>query len=56
MDQWQWQRDRKPTPAQNGAASPGMGQTAASADEAETGVRYRRKTASLLMNKLKSER
>ncbi|XP_035761375.1 putative helicase mov-10-B.2 isoform X5 [Neolamprologus brichardi] len=56
MDQWQWQRDRKPTPAQNGAASPGMGQAAASADEAETGVRYRRKTASLLMNKLKSER
>uniref|UniRef100_A0A3P9BUE3 RNA helicase n=1 Tax=Maylandia zebra TaxID=106582 RepID=A0A3P9BUE3_9CICH len=41
---------------QNGAASPGMGQTGASADEAETGVRYRRKTASLLMNKLKSER
>ncbi|XP_005914763.1 putative helicase mov-10-B.2 [Haplochromis burtoni] len=56
VDQWQWQRDRKPPPAQNGAASPGMGQTAASADEAETGVRYRRKTASLLMNKLKSER
>lgn len=56
VDQWQWQRDRKPTPAQNGAASLGIGQTAASADEAETGVRYRRKTASLLMNKLKSER
>uniref|UniRef100_A0A669EL22 RNA helicase n=1 Tax=Oreochromis niloticus TaxID=8128 RepID=A0A669EL22_ORENI len=56
VDQWQWQRDRKPTPAQNGAASPGMGQTATSADEAETGVRYRRKMASLLMNKLKSER
>uniref|UniRef100_A0AAX7UR01 RNA helicase n=1 Tax=Astatotilapia calliptera TaxID=8154 RepID=A0AAX7UR01_ASTCA len=34
------------------SASPGMGQTGASADEAETGVRYRRKTASLLMNKL----
>ncbi|CAI5647581.1 unnamed protein product [Oreochromis niloticus] len=56
VDQWQWQRDRKPTPAQNGAASPGMGQPATSADEAETGVRYRRKMASLLMNKLKSER
>lgn len=54
QDQWQTQRVRQPNRVQNGAAYAGTGPT--SADEAETGVRYRRKMASLLINKLKTER
>ncbi|KAM7411859.1 hypothetical protein PAMA_021707 [Pampus argenteus] len=47
-DQWPSSRERQPEPTWNGAASP--------AEEAVTGVRARRKLASLLMNRLKTDR
>uniref|UniRef100_A0A7N5ZU64 RNA helicase n=1 Tax=Anabas testudineus TaxID=64144 RepID=A0A7N5ZU64_ANATE len=51
-----FQQYHQPQPVQNGAASPGLLETTTSAEEAETGVRARRKMASLLMNKLKMDR
>uniref|UniRef100_A0A7N6FF99 RNA helicase n=1 Tax=Anabas testudineus TaxID=64144 RepID=A0A7N6FF99_ANATE len=56
VDQWHTPRSHQPQPVQNGAASPGLLETTTSAEEAETGVRARRKMASLLMNKLKMDR
>ncbi|XP_029011902.1 putative helicase mov-10-B.1 [Betta splendens] len=47
---------RRPRPVPNGASSPAFVQGTTSADEAETGVRARRRMASLLMNKLKTNR
>ncbi|XP_037629483.1 putative helicase mov-10-B.2 [Sebastes umbrosus] len=46
LDQWHSPRGHRPEPVQNGAASPGT----------ETGVRGRRKLASLLMSRLKADR
>ncbi|XP_045911976.1 putative helicase mov-10-B.2 isoform X1 [Micropterus dolomieu] len=56
LDQWHSPRHHQREPVQNGAASPGTVQTFTSGDEAETGVRARRKLASLLMKKLKTDR
>ncbi|XP_070766164.1 putative helicase mov-10-B.2 [Enoplosus armatus] len=56
LDQWQSHRSRQPEPFQGGAASTGTVQTFTSGDEAETGVRARRKLASLLMNRLRTDR
>ncbi|XP_061590937.1 putative helicase mov-10-B.1 [Cololabis saira] len=56
LDQWHSPRNQRPQPDQNGAASPETLQAVSAADDAETGVRARRKLASLLMNKLKAER
>ncbi|XP_041860415.1 putative helicase mov-10-B.2 [Melanotaenia boesemani] len=55
VDQWQTPRNRQPQPV-HGAASLETIQAFNSADEAETGVRARRKLASLLINKLKVDR
>ncbi|XP_047446737.1 putative helicase mov-10-B.2 [Mugil cephalus] len=55
QDQWHTPRARQPPPVQNGAASPGAPQNHSSADEAPSGVRARRKMASLLMNQLKTD-
>ncbi|XP_028266397.1 putative helicase mov-10-B.1 [Parambassis ranga] len=56
VDQWQTQRSRHPQPVQNGEASPSTEQVLVSASEADMGVRARRKLASQLMNKLKTDR
>nr|XP_020471905.1 putative helicase mov-10-B.1 [Monopterus albus] len=65
VDQWQRPRRRQPQPVQNGAAGPGPVQNGAagpgpvqvtSAEGAETGVRDRRKLASLLISELKTHR
>eukprot|EP00064_Thunnus_orientalis_P005544 superscaffoldBa00000547_g5558 len=56
LDQWHSSRDPQPQRTQNGAASPGPVRTVPSSEEAATGVRARRKLASLLMNKLKTNR
>ncbi|GAA6222733.1 putative helicase mov-10-B.2 isoform X1 [Lates japonicus] len=56
VDQWQTSRNCQPQAVQNGAASPAPAHTFTSPDEADTGVRARRKLASLLMTKLKKER
>lgn len=53
MDQWHSPRGQRPEPVQNGAASPGI---VTSGDQAETGVRARRRLANLLMKKLKTDR
>ncbi|XP_044065664.1 putative helicase mov-10-B.2 [Siniperca chuatsi] len=52
LDQWHSHRSC----LQSGAASPGTAQTFTSGDEAETGVRARRKLASLLMKRLNTDR
>ncbi|XP_018541427.1 putative helicase mov-10-B.2 isoform X29 [Lates calcarifer] len=54
VDQWHTPRNCQPQAVQNGASSPAPAHT--SPDEADTGVRARRKLASLLMTKLKTER
>ncbi|KAI3356934.1 hypothetical protein L3Q82_003576 [Scortum barcoo] len=56
QDQWHSPRGRQPEPVQNGADSPGTAQAFTSGDGAETGVRGRRKLASLLMNRLRTDR
>ncbi|XP_023280958.1 putative helicase mov-10-B.2 isoform X2 [Seriola lalandi dorsalis] len=56
VDQWQTPRSHQPQAVQNGAASPGPVQTFTSPDEADTGVRARRKLAGLLMDKLTTQR
>ncbi|XP_068454650.1 putative helicase mov-10-B.2 [Clinocottus analis] len=56
MDQWHSPRGRQPEPVQSGATSPSTVQAYTSADQADTGVRARRKLASLLMNRLKIDR
>ncbi|XP_032376607.1 putative helicase mov-10-B.1 [Etheostoma spectabile] len=56
MDQWHSSRSRWQEPVQSGAASPGTVQIVTSGDQAETGVRARRKLAGLLMNRLKTDR
>ncbi|XP_074500385.1 putative helicase mov-10-B.2 [Sebastes fasciatus] len=56
LDQWHSPRGRRPEPVQNGAASPGTEPAFSSGDQAETGVRGRRKLASLLMSNLKANR
>ncbi|XP_008285144.1 putative helicase mov-10-B.2 [Stegastes partitus] len=56
VDQWHTPRTRQPQPVQNGVASPETVPTFVLADEAETGVRARRKLASQLMIRLKKER
>ncbi|KAM6924867.1 putative helicase mov-10-B.2 [Xenentodon cancila] len=56
LDQWHTPRNQRPQPDQNGAASPETIQVVSAADDAETGVRARRKLASLLMIKLQAER
>ncbi|XP_054464459.1 putative helicase mov-10-B.2 [Anoplopoma fimbria] len=56
MDQWHSPRGRRPEPVESGTASPGTLQAYTSEDQAQTGVRARRKLASLLMNKLKTDR
>ncbi|KAL6119600.1 mov10 [Pungitius sinensis] len=55
LDQWHSQNRSRPEPVQSGAASPGAVQ-ATPADQAQTGVRARRKLASLLMNRLRTDR
>ncbi|KAG7228300.1 hypothetical protein INR49_009164 [Caranx melampygus] len=55
-DQWHTPRSRQPQAEQNGAVSPGPEQSFTSPDDADTGVRARRKLASLLMDKLKTHR
>ncbi|XP_069378985.1 putative helicase mov-10-B.2 isoform X2 [Paralichthys olivaceus] len=56
VDQWSSSRTRQSQAAQDGATGPGTPHTSTSPDEAETGVRARRKMATCLMNKLKTER
>ncbi|XP_040905865.1 putative helicase mov-10-B.1 [Toxotes jaculatrix] len=56
VDQWHSPRGCQRQPVQNGAASPGPAQNFTPPDEAETGVRARRKLANLLMVKLKKQR
>lgn len=56
VDQWHSHRGPRPVSSHNGAASPEAVQVFTSEDEAVTGVRARRRLASLLMKKLKSER
>uniref|UniRef100_A0A8C3G164 RNA helicase n=1 Tax=Cyclopterus lumpus TaxID=8103 RepID=A0A8C3G164_CYCLU len=56
LDQWHSPRGRRLEPVQSGAASPTTVQAYTSEDHAETGVRVRRKLASLLMNRLKIDR
>ncbi|XP_031700309.1 putative helicase mov-10-B.2 [Anarrhichthys ocellatus] len=56
LDQWHSPRGSPPEPVQNGAASPRTEQAYTSEDQAETGVRVRRKLASLLMTRLKTDR
>lgn len=55
-DQWHSHRSRQPETPYEGANSPGTEQEITSGDEAVSGVRARRRLASLLMNKLKKER
>uniref|UniRef100_A0A7N8Y3R7 RNA helicase n=1 Tax=Mastacembelus armatus TaxID=205130 RepID=A0A7N8Y3R7_9TELE len=54
VDQWHNPRRRQPQSVQDAAASPAPGE--ASAGEAQTGVRDRKRLASLLINKLKRDR
>lgn len=56
MDQWRSHRSRQPETPHEGANSPGTEQEITSGDEAVSGVRARRRLASLLVNKLKKER
>ncbi|KAM4562218.1 putative helicase mov-10-B.2 [Odontesthes bonariensis] len=56
LDQWHTPRSRQLPPVQNGAASPETINASSCADEAELGVRARRKLANLLIKKLKVER
>ncbi|XP_044207553.1 putative helicase mov-10-B.1 isoform X1 [Thunnus albacares] len=56
LDQWHSSRDRQPAWTQNGVASPGPVLIFTSPEEAVTGVRARRKLASLLMNRLRTDR
>ncbi|XP_020490711.2 putative helicase mov-10-B.2 isoform X1 [Labrus bergylta] len=56
VDQWHSPSGQRPEPAQCGAASPLNEQNAASGDEAQTGVRARRKLAGLLITSLKTNR
>nr|XP_040049164.1 putative helicase mov-10-B.2 isoform X1 [Gasterosteus aculeatus aculeatus] len=56
LDQWHSATRCRPEPVQREAAGPGTVQTYTSADVAETGVRARRKLASLLMNRLETDR
>ncbi|XP_042348310.1 putative helicase mov-10-B.2 [Plectropomus leopardus] len=56
MDQWHTPRGRRPEPVQNGVVALRTEQTFTSGDQAETGVRARRRLASLLMEKLKSNK
>uniref|UniRef100_A0AAQ6AGS1 RNA helicase n=1 Tax=Amphiprion ocellaris TaxID=80972 RepID=A0AAQ6AGS1_AMPOC len=50
VDQWHTPRTRQPQPVQNGTASPGVALAFVSADEAETGVRARRKLCVIKLN------
>nr|WGG62726.1 MOV10 [Lateolabrax japonicus] len=56
LDQWHSHRGHQPQPYQNGAAGPGSVQAFSPAEDAETGVRARRRLAGLLMNRLKTDR
>lgn len=56
VDQWSSSRKQKPQPDVNGAVDLRSLQDFRSGDQTETGVRARRKLASLLMNKLKVDR
>ncbi|XP_071388136.1 putative helicase mov-10-B.1 [Centroberyx affinis] len=56
QDQWHSRRGQQPAPVQDGAYSPGPVQDSTSPDGAETGVRARRKLASLLMKRLKMDK
>ncbi|XP_071751362.2 putative helicase mov-10-B.2 [Centroberyx gerrardi] len=56
QDQWHSGRGQQPAPVQDGASGPGPVQDSTSPDGAETGVRARRKLASLLMNRLKMDK
>uniref|UniRef100_UPI0037E9C988 putative helicase mov-10-B.2 isoform X2 n=1 Tax=Semicossyphus pulcher TaxID=241346 RepID=UPI0037E9C988 len=56
LDQWHSHSGRKPEPVQFEAAGPELVENIISGDEAETGVRARRKLARLLMNSLKTNR
>ncbi|TNN84298.1 putative helicase mov-10-B.2 [Liparis tanakae] len=56
QDQWHSPRGRRLEPVQSGAASPSTAQAFTSEDHAQTGVRARRKLASLLMSRLKIDR
>ncbi|XP_017270570.1 putative helicase mov-10-B.1 [Kryptolebias marmoratus] len=56
LDQWHTPRNREPRPALKTAASLELLQDLHAGDQAETGVRARRKLAGLLMNKLKVDR
>ncbi|KAM6981807.1 putative helicase mov-10-B.2 [Tautogolabrus adspersus] len=56
VDQWHSRSGPRPEPVQCGAASPQNVQNAVSGDEAETGVRARRKLAGLLISSLKTNR
>ncbi|XP_070695391.1 putative helicase mov-10-B.2 [Pempheris klunzingeri] len=56
VDQWHSHKVSQPQPLQNGTASPATVQAFMSPEEAETGVRARRRLASLLMNRLKTDR
>ncbi|XP_058491151.1 putative helicase mov-10-B.2 isoform X1 [Solea solea] len=56
VDQWHTPRTRQPQAAPGTLGRPGPVQTATSPDEAETGVRARRKLASCLMTRLKTDR
>ncbi|CAN9516081.1 unnamed protein product [Ophioblennius macclurei] len=55
VDQWQANRTNLTQPVQNGTAASGSVPRATSAEEAETGVRARRKLASQLMAQLKAD-
>ncbi|XP_060912677.1 putative helicase mov-10-B.2 isoform X2 [Labrus mixtus] len=56
VDQWHSPSGQRPEPVQCGAASPLNEQNAVSGDEAQTGVRARRKLAGLLITSLKTNR
>ncbi|XP_034552596.1 putative helicase mov-10-B.2 isoform X2 [Notolabrus celidotus] len=56
VDQWHSHSVRRPEPVQWGAASPQDVQNAISGDEAETGVRARRRLACLLKTSLQTHR
>lgn len=56
LDQWHSPRGRRLEPVESGAASPSTAQAYTSEDHAQTGVRARRKLASLLMSRLKIDR
>uniref|UniRef100_A0A8D3CYH4 RNA helicase n=1 Tax=Scophthalmus maximus TaxID=52904 RepID=A0A8D3CYH4_SCOMX len=56
VDQWPTPGTRRPQATAGRATGPGPLSTTTSPDEAETGVRARRKLASLLMGRLKTDR